>query len=188
MIQREWIVCELTRRWAAALRIAIARAPRWPRGKPRLVEVRQLALLTERLEARPDGLALVEARRANFAQTLQWLAVTRRWFREAQLVALIDRDLIVRANARASLCLPMDRPSAADVLQEAGAHEVVISPRQLHPVFALDERRMTIPTAPRGAQPSDVPIADWVWASLPWQDAGLTIRWGETVAAERHEG
>ena len=75
MSRVEWIVCERSGRWAAAVRAA--------RSADRLGRLRTFRAfmkcgnwseLRERLAERPDGLALVEAQRENFGDTLAWLA------------------------------------------------------------------------------------------------------------------
>src|SRR5262245_47205189 len=93
MRQVEWIVCERSGRWAAAIRSAVSRSS-WPSSDiPRIYEVRQLTDLKERLEVRPEVIALVESQRENFADVLFWLAEAVQDHRSARFVALVDRRI-----------------------------------------------------------------------------------------------
>jgi hypothetical protein len=89
MSRVEWIVCERSGRWAAAVRAALGRSAWSSSAVPRVYEVRQLGELRERLAERPDGLALVEVQRENFGDVLTWLADAARENRSARFVQKI---------------------------------------------------------------------------------------------------
>ena len=89
----EWIVCESTSRWAAALRLATERDPRCRAGRVRLYETRQLPELTQRLTQQPHGFAVVEVREDSVGEVLGWLSWATGRFGGARCVALLDRSL-----------------------------------------------------------------------------------------------
>jgi hypothetical protein len=134
-----------------------------------LFEVRQLVELGERLAARPSSLALVEVQAGNFSQALAWLAEAERSYPNARFAALVARDL------RGSRDIAPGRSRSAgqlvvDVLREAGADEIVLSPRQLRGMLALDRLHAASVMADANSSPTDMSITVWAWATLPWQD------------------
>src|SRR5688572_15105073 len=93
MNELEWIVCERTDRWAAALRVILARQVQWRSRMPRLYEVRSLAELASRLELRPDGLGLISVDNALVPRVLSWLAGAWMTHPRARFIALLEGDL-----------------------------------------------------------------------------------------------
>lgn len=160
MKQAQWTICERSGRWAAAVRLAIQRA-NWPAtAVPRLFEVRRLIELEMRLDTQSNDVVMLEIHRENFADVLPWLAIASKLHPHARWAASIDADVAHRA----------DREQLADALREAGASEVVHSPRQMQTILALGRwHAATQPLLPNSL-PADLPIMAWAWASLPWQD------------------
>jgi hypothetical protein len=164
----QWIICEQSNRWAAAFRIAFQRDHRSSECQLRLIEVRSLNELSENLANRPAALAAIEVRRANFGTILNWLATETKRSAAVRYVALLDQSLLpIPWDASTQ-----DSHSLADIgdaLREAGAVDVVSSPRRLGPAIELGRRHAAaIPqkTARRDAEKSFAAIA---WAALPWQ-------------------
>jgi len=161
MTQCEWIVCERSGRWAAALRLAIARQRTSPIGKQPLHEVRSLQELAARLAERPRAVALVEVRRTNLAETLAWLAEAGPTYPKARFVVLVDRE---ESDGEVG-------SGMTGVLLAAGAVGVADSPRRLQHVLAVGQRHF----ASQGRMPNGLgenqSLAEWAWALLPWQPA-----------------
>ena len=151
----EWIVCEPTNRWAAALRVAVARAANWPAGEPRLYEVRSLEELAARLEVRPNSLGFINVHDNNVPRVLSWLAAARGLYSRARFVALIDCRL--------------SREEIADALLEAGAAEIAYSPRYLQHVLAPPPPPPPPAAARPAASAADNSLMESIWSSLPWQ-------------------
>jgi hypothetical protein len=169
MSRLEWILCERSGRWAAALRAALRRTDSPMETMPKIYEVRQLDELASRLEARPDHLALVEVERHRFGDILSWLASACRIQRHARFVALANRDVcdplgIDPASRRRA------RQAVIDALREAGASEVVMSPFQLNSLLALGAQHAFLRTSRLDSPSENVSITQWAWASLPWQE------------------
>ncbi len=161
-----WIVCEVSGRWAAALRMAFARLP-VAQYAPRLYEVQSLAELTALMDEHRNGLGLIEVRRTNLAEVLEVLA-DEPFARFGRFAALLD-DNLWQANQDSAAILDSDKQQIIDLLWEAGAAEVVESPRHLRGLLALRECLEAVATraAARSAESQD--IADWAWSILPWQ-------------------
>jgi hypothetical protein len=168
MSRVEWIVCERSGRWAAAVRAALGRSAWSPSAVPRVYEVRQLVEMKERLAERPDGLALVEVQRENFGDTLTWLAKASQENRSARFVALVDRG-VWGSVEQGAVSRQRNRRLVVAALREAGAADVVTSPRQLGGILALGERHASLRATECGGPTPEISIADWAWASLPWQ-------------------
>ncbi len=168
MSRVNWIVCERSGRWATALRAALGRSGWPPSSVPRIFEVRQLGELATRLDARPSDMALVEVQRAHVFEVLEWLAEAGRLYRRARLVALVDRGVWESLDTD-SAAGRRDRQPMIDVLREAGAAEVVTSPRQLQGILELGRRHASLRAAGFDGPSARMSIAEWVWASLPWQ-------------------
>jgi hypothetical protein len=158
MIKPHWIVCERSNRWAAAVRIALARQSPRDAVPQSLDEVRNLADLTTRLHEFPTSLVLLEVTLKNFDATLAWLSETTRRSSHMRAAALLDHGF------------SDNRVEVATALREAGAAEVVLSPRQMQPVlslghhFASKTRDAALPLT------ADQSIEKWAWGLLPWQD------------------
>ena len=139
-----------------ALRLAIARRPN-ERLTPRLYEVRGLPELLSLLKERSIELALVEVGRANLADVLELLA------RSSRNVALLDRSVFEINSA--------ERRAVSDALWEAGAVDVIESPRSLVRLFELGERIGDLSVKSGHNSLERQPVAEWAWSLLPWQDA-----------------
>lgn len=163
MITPHWIVCERSGRWAAALRTALARRSPRDAAPQSLDEVRNLADLTTRLHEFPTSLALLEVTLKNLDATLAWLSETSRRSPHMRAAALLDHGF------------SDNLPVVATALREAGAAEVILSPRQLQPVLSLG-RHFTSKTRD-AALPltADQSIEKWAWGLLPWQDTRRSL-------------
>jgi hypothetical protein len=164
---QNWIVCEQTGRWAAALRVAFARSSR-ARSAPRLYELRSLVDLAAPMQEHLDSVWLVEVRQANLAEVLELLAhgasVRPCWCAALLDDSLWQEDQVVSASSGR-------KQEIIDVFWEAGMVEVVESPRQLSGLLALHER-LAAACCPTIARPAESQaVADWAWSSLPWQDS-----------------
>ncbi len=146
-----WIVCERSGRWTAALRQAIDRTAQKNahRISPDIRETRTLDDFKAARCERPPTLGLVEVRIETFAVVLNLLASEST--RHMPIVALLHE------------------PLPADALREAGALAVIDSPRRIASVLELANQISTTQSHRHAAE--SVPIADWAWSSLPWQDA-----------------
>lgn len=147
----EWIVCERSNRWAAALRVALSSEE----TTPRMCETRRLVEVDDELDSHPLAIAAIEVRRDHFAELLAWLPAARRRHRQFRCVALLDRAILDESQ------------SVVGVLLEAGVDAYATSPRRLEAVLELGKQHRQ--TA--GYLPRDASFADEVWASLPWQAA-----------------
>lgn len=165
---KPWIVCETTGRWAAALRVAMARHATNNRANlpTRIVEVRTLAELASTARDRLPSLQLVEVDFDNFAAALAILARDR--LQGSSMVAALGESM---CSSKQTKTQTRNRCSEAiDALLEAGATLVLESPRHVSRLFALAKvlDRRTQHTASDAALSS---IAASAWAALPWQDA-----------------
>ncbi|HEY3395604.1 MAG TPA: hypothetical protein VGK58_23080 [Lacipirellulaceae bacterium] len=168
MSEIDLLVCERTGRWAAALRVGIARQARISSRQPRIYEARSLEELAEGLETRPLGLALLEVHLSTLGKLLSWLADRSLRFPKVRFVALLDHALGI-AESREIKKRSGPSQDAVDALLEAGAADFAHSPRRLQHVFALAERQAAI-AAGANRQPNPAQsIAGWAWSQLPWQ-------------------
>jgi hypothetical protein len=149
MSRAEWIVCERTNRWAAALRLALTQDD----PAPRLCELRHLSELDSEVAARPAAIVAIEVHRGNFAAVLQWLSRSHVRRRLTRCAALLDRSLA------------SDSESVVGPLLEAGAVAIAPSPRRLDDVLALERFQTQI----AGISGSRESLLDQLRASLPWQ-------------------
>jgi hypothetical protein len=154
---RNWIFCESTGRWAAAMRTALERRQFGVTGKlkmPRIQEVRSQADLEAAIGANRETLGFVEVSDKNLAAVLDMLARYMR--RNSRLVGLLE--------------VTSERQAAAEALTEAGALCVASAPRNIAAVIDVAEQYCDLRT--RGGTPAAAEsIADLAWAALPWQDA-----------------
>jgi hypothetical protein len=148
MSRAEWIVCERTSRWAAALRLELAQDD----PAPRLRELRHLSELDAEISARP-AIVAIEVHRGNFAAVLHWLSRTRVRQQLTRCAALLDRSLA------------SDSESVIGPLLEAGAVAIAPSPRRLDDVLALERFQSEI----AGISSPHESVLDQLRASLPWQ-------------------
>jgi hypothetical protein len=166
----DWIICEQSNRWAAALRMAAERDTATGGGCYRLREVRRLGELASELARRPASLVAVEVRDKNLGDVLAWLSAAERQFPWARCVALVDRSLssenpTVGPDSEDSL------HDVCDTLREAGALEVAESPRRLRPLLELARHHAMATAQHQAIVAENVPFALQVWATLPWQEA-----------------
>jgi hypothetical protein len=162
----QWIVCERTSRWAAALRVGLARRSserRIPLLNAQIYEVRSLSDLEAAMNEHAHSLGLVEVRNDNLGSVLELIA--KGWRRGARLIVLLDAD------AKATL--------SVDALTEAGALAVVESPRHIDTALRLADRfsrRRPQPVLPNGGEETIASVFDRARAALPWQNARRTLR------------
>ena len=149
-----WIVCEKSGRWAAALRVTVGREKAFNLA-PHILEVRNSAELDEAMNNRSASLGFVEVCPDNLGAVLEML--TNSPHQNVRYVALLDDALT-------------GHQLVADVLWEAGAAEVIDSPRRMRPALKLAEltaaRHAKLPTRTSKLES----IAERAWAALPWQD------------------
>lgn len=142
------LICELSGRWAAALRMALERSATTGRRPPsRIQEVRRLAELVTAIDENPTALPLVEVQPDNLTSILALLAQFSD--QSIPIVALVDDS------------------QSVDVLYEAGAAFVVETPRQITAALKLAIHLATSPNSPTVDESAS--IADWAHAALPWQ-------------------
>ncbi len=130
------------------------------RRAPRLHEVRSLAELMADLREPGNGLGLVEVDRANLAEVLELLGDRRHHF-SCRLVALLDQTMAETAG----------KAQIIDALWQAGAAEVVESPRRLLGLLQLHNRLADEDGKVFSRPAVGQSLADWAWSKLPWQDA-----------------
>ena len=168
MSDYEWIVCERRGQWAVALRLAVARQAPMELQTPRIYELRSLDELAERLTAKPHSLALVELHAGNLGQVLSWSAKLPFIDRHARFVGLVDRSLLPDDEHRGASSA-IQRTPLVDVLLEAGATEIVFSPRQLPRILPTIHKHFEMWAGRREASGTSQAISDWAWSLLPWQ-------------------
>jgi hypothetical protein len=167
MTDFNWITCERTGRWAAALRVGAARHGPISGRQPGICEVRSQQELIERLEMRPQSLAFLEILPSNLGKLLPWLADNSRKFPRANFIALLDGTFGVAASPHSNRLQAVTH-DIADVFLEAGAAEIADSPRRLQHIFALAERHAAIVGGSQSQADRAQSIADWAWSQLPW--------------------
>jgi hypothetical protein len=155
-----WIICERTGFWTAAIRMGVGREDWPPQLMPRIYEVRRMAELTARLEVHRNSLALVEADDLSFGDVLAWLSATGQSYPQARFAVLVARKVTQRR----------DWQLLVDSLREAGADDVVVSPRMLRGLLALGLRHAILQSSSDKPPIETMPIEKRLSASLPWQD------------------
>jgi hypothetical protein len=163
---QHWVVCEQSGRWSAWLRVAFGRLP-GAGSSLRLLEVRTLRELLAHSDDRPCDLSLIEVGPENLTEILQLLV--RRDPRLDRFVALLEGigDQPHMPIARAGEPIG---GSIADLLIEAGAIDIVESPRQLRGLMALHNRLWTIRRSSTSGVAEAQSFVDWAWSTIPWQD------------------
>jgi hypothetical protein len=163
---QKWVVCEESGRWAAAIRVAFSR---WPKAHttPRLYEARTLGELSSQSDEHGCDLALVEVDRWNLTHVLELLE--RRGPRAAQIVALLQ-DVGTQRHAAAAITGEPSMQAVADLLWEAGAVEIVESPRQMCRLSALHNRLAVAQGSIVRNFVEPQSFAERAWATLPWQE------------------
>jgi hypothetical protein len=167
MSERDWIICERTGRWAAAIRVWAARREATAGREPRIYETRSLEELAGQLAARSASFVFMEVHSSNLSDVLSWLAEKSRQFPRAHFAALLDRTAARPENLRWS----PHTNEVPDALLEAGAAEIVDSPRRLQQVFAVAEKHAAIVRSSLSTSAHEQSIADWAWSQIPWQRA-----------------
>lgn len=171
MLSCDWIICERTNRWAAALRLALDRQGAMGGAHYRLRETRHLDDGLLALVQSPDSLVAVEVHRQNLHDTLTWLALAERRFPRSRCIALVDRSLAFgdaaggrsrRSDSRSDLC---------NALREAGATEIAHSPRDLAVTMELARRHFAVVSRWRESDAANRSHVEQVWSALPWQEA-----------------
>jgi hypothetical protein len=165
-----YIVCESTGRWAAAMRVALARKRFSPDSfavSPRIQEVRSLSQLEPAISTQDQALGFVEVRADNLGPVLDLLAKCQR--RNVRLVALLEGELDRKTSSTDSL--PPTGTLSSDAVEEAGALAAIESPRQIALAIAFAERYFASHTRSAAPFSEQQSIADRAWAALPWQDA-----------------
>lgn len=165
---QKWVVCEESGRWTAALRMAFARLPE-VRSAPRLYEVRSLGELSTYSDENRCDLTLIEVGRENLTETIQLLI--RRGSRLSQFVGLLKESVPQQRHAAAPIHGEPGSQPIADLLWEAGAADVLESPRQLQGLLSLHSRLDAARSPILGSFAERQSFPDWAWSTLPWQDA-----------------
>jgi hypothetical protein len=154
----DWILCEHSTRWVAALRTALRRQQLSMR-EPRIYEVRHLSDLSTEIALRPDGYFMIEVDAATLPDILELLAAAIPRHPRASFSALLSAEL---AESTA------DRKLAIEALFESGVDAIAVSPRQLGEVLAVGRRHGEL-LAAKGSQSRQIPLQEWAWELLPWQ-------------------
>jgi hypothetical protein len=163
-----WIVCESSGHWAAALRTELARREPSGTASTYLQELRSISELKERLGGWPHSVVLLEVSRKNFTHVLDWLADARIEFPRARFAALLDSQSFLQQKRDGALA--GDRQLVMETLWEAEAAEVATSLGQMRQIIDFGSRHFDSLARFAAPDAQTMPIADWAWASLPWQD------------------
>jgi hypothetical protein len=154
-ISNPWIVCEKSGRWTAALRVALSREKSITLT-PRFLQVRSLAELDAAMNQRGAPVGLVEVRPDNLGAALEMFAKSTP--QNFPFIALLDDTLA-------------GHQVVTDALWEAGAAEVVDSPRRMRPVMKFAELAAAVRVKLPARAIEVKSIAEKAWAALPWQDS-----------------
>jgi hypothetical protein len=164
-----WIVCERTSHWAAGVRTTAARHATTVQPTTRIVEVRTLGELSQRLDEQPTSLALVEVNEGNLANVLAWLTDAQGTYPHARFVALLD-NLLSAHEESWPVAQAGKGHDVISALLEAGAVDVADSPRHLHSFLAIAERHRALVATNKGPSAENLPLLEWARTLLPWQD------------------
>lgn len=164
-----WLVCETTGRWAAALRLAIARreqdtSPKLPARHVR--ELRSLSELEAVLQQGSSPHAFVEVRRENLGAVLDLLSSHRH--EGVQFIGLLDDSVGHDSSNNSSIA--GDQAPIIDVLFEAGAIDVIRTPRQIGRLLVATSYQYRGRSC-LGDAAREYSITELAWNALPWQDA-----------------
>jgi hypothetical protein len=154
----DWILCEHSTRWVAALRTALRCQPLAMRMQ-RIYEVRHLRDLSAEIASRPDGYFMIEVDSAKLPDILELLAAAIPRHPRAQFAALLSADF---AESTA------DRKLAFEALFESGVDAIAVSPRQIEDVLSVGRRHGEL-LAANVPQNRQVSLQEWAWELLPWQ-------------------
>jgi hypothetical protein len=164
----DWFVCERSGRWAAALRVSLARQAMVTSREPRVYEVRSLEELAERLDTRPLSLALLEVHLSNLGKLFSWLADHSRRFPRSRFVAGLDYSIEMTLSGELRR-MPSDAADVVCALLEAGAAEITNSPRRLDSILALAKKYYAASCESLPSSNESQSIVDWARSRLPWQ-------------------
>ncbi len=169
----QYLVCERSGHWAAALRVSIHRLPPINQHAAKITETRSLKELESRLAEVPDGIVLIEISRNSLSNALDWLSKATQLDTTRHFVAAIDEPSFLPIYPLPeNISTPALRSSLASVLLETGVVVIVWSPRQLTPVIEFATK-----LAAKGADtasslpPEEKNLAEWAENLLPWQAA-----------------
>jgi hypothetical protein len=163
---QKWMICEKLHRWTPALRVAFSRLA-IAQTAPRLHEARTLGELSTQSDEHGCDLVLVEADRHNLSEVLQLLAHRR--LHAPRVVALLA-DIGPQRHAPASIAGEPTTQAVTNLLWEAGAVEIVESPRQICRLLALHNRLVVARASITVDSVEPQSFAEWAWSTLPWQD------------------
>jgi hypothetical protein len=161
-----WVLCEQTGRWVAAIRLAFLRFGS-SKIAPRFYETRTLDELRTELKRPGANVALVEVRRDNLPQVFD-LFSSQPWSCATHLIALMDYSLWHTGESSVS-SLRHRKQQFIDALREAGALDVVESPRRLHGLLQLGERLASQHVL--SPEMNNSSTGTWARSIIPWQDA-----------------
>jgi len=154
------LVCERRGDWAFALKRAFAQLPAGER--PRIVETRSVAECRERWNS-SDGVGAASA-----ALVVEWNPAAAEPICELLMAHARRLPTGVRIVVAAPPADALERSACESLLREAGATEVVDSPRRVAAAVDLVRRRLAArPQSVAAVEPES--IADRVRASLPWR-------------------
>lgn len=141
MAEARLIVCERTGQWATALRRELNDSG------VRLYETRSLADCWQALAKAPASFLVLELTAKNVEPLMAGLARMSREFPAARVAVATDRSTV----------------GYQWLMREAGAIDVVNSPRRLAPLAAVVLRHLAEVPAPQQT------MVERIWATLPWK-------------------
>lgn len=177
MSAARWLICERSTRWAAALRILLEphRSPA-RRGGISLNEVRTLQECTPRIREAAIALVFIEVTPTNVAHVLSWLADVSCSQPRRQYIALVDYQFEAFDTTTAGQRASFATSETVAALREAGAADVVFSPRQLKSILPVAKPVQQNATTPEFARAElGQSVEAWAWSLLPWQEAGRPV-------------
>jgi hypothetical protein len=124
--------------------------------------------LETRLAFHPSSIGLFEVTQENLNNVLTWLADAHRRGHQRVQIALLDLERASESHAGESTIDA--RQLMVDALREAGATDVIESPRQSHVILDLARRHARRTESSSLNDAANQSIADLAWSSLPWQD------------------
>ena len=168
MTHLSWLVCERSGRWAGALRTVLARRESDAGVNHRVYESRSLSELDDQTDRSPISIRLLETTRQNLADALAHFVAAGIRFPATPLVALVDSESF--RSPASSPAASSDLQSAVDALREAGAAEVIYSPRQIDLVINFGLRHFSRCAKTAALTAESQSIHDWAWSLVPWQE------------------
>jgi hypothetical protein len=161
------VICEQQSRWAPALRTLVLRRAGCT-AVSHIEEVRSLSEFESRLAPRRFAVGLLEVSPSNCIEVLDWLGNHCSGARRPAVVCVLHSfSQIVGDN---SAVAADEHAFISDALREAGAVDVLDSPRQLHAVLGLAGRFRVCRSRRDATNSENVSITEWAWSLVPWQD------------------